>query len=184
MDQNHARAFSYLEQTKETLLANLSASDPLILATRTGEKWSPIEHCYHVYLAEKVSRNYCIKKLSYQPQLQNAGFTNQLRIWAFKVIEWTPIKFKAPKAINDLSFPKNLNLELIRQEWAKDRIELKGFLTTLDPSLVHKKIYKHPFAGRLTIGGMLAFFQFHQDRHWNHIRRDYGIDYSSGTRIN
>jgi hypothetical protein len=113
--------------------------------------------------------------LSYQPELQDARFTNQLRIWAFKVIEWTPIKFKAPKAINDQSFPENLHLELIRQEWAKDRIELKEFLTTLDSALVHKEIYKHPFAGRLTIGGMLAFFQFHQDRHGTHIRRDYGI---------
>ena len=87
----------------------------------------------------------------------------------------TPIKFKAPKAISDQEFPENLNLEMVRQEWANERIEFKDFLETLDPSLVHKEIYKQPFVGRLTIGGMLQFFQFHQDRHGNHIRRDYNI---------
>ena len=175
MDKSHASAFEYLEQTKEVLLSNLAERDPVYIASRKNNKWSPIEQCYHVYLAEKLSRKYCVKKLSYQPELQDAGLKTRFRIWALKTIELTPIKFKAPKAINDQVFPENLNLELVLQEWSKERGELNDFLETLNPSYVDKEIYRQPFVGRLTIGGMLNFFEFHQDRHRNHIKRNYDI---------
>ena len=80
MDKRHATAVEYLEQSKEKLLANLEEKYPVYLATRKWDKWSPNEHCYHIYLAEKGSRKYYVKKLSYNPELQNAGIKNQIRI--------------------------------------------------------------------------------------------------------
>ena len=175
MFKNYSRTFEQLEKSKEGLLRNLADENPQQIAIRKNNKWSPIEHCYHVYLAEKLSRKYCIKKLSFNHELKDAGFKNQFRIWALMTIEWMPIKFKAPKAIDEQVFPENLDLNLVREGWTKDRQELKSFLTNLDPSYINKEIYKQPSVGRLTIGGMLQFFQFHLNRHRSHIRRDYGI---------
>ena len=142
---------------------------------RKNGKWSPIEHSYHVHLAEMYSRKYCVKKLSFNPALKRAGIMTQLRIWALQTIEWMPVKFKAPKAIDQDVFPPNLSLDQVADEWSVERLELKRFLQDLDPSYLHKEIYKQPTVGRVTIEGMLRFFQYHLDRHRHHIKRDYHI---------
>lgn len=176
MDLTLAYAFDRLEYTREALLDKISAHDHTHISTRKKKKWSPVEQCYHVYLAENLSRQYCIKKLSFKPELEDAGLKTQLRVMALKAMERLPLKFKAPKNINEQAFPPDLNLETVRQVWAEDRKELKSFLENLDPALLNKEIYKQPSVGRLTIAGMLEFFQFHQDRHQEHIRKIYGID--------
>ena len=169
MNQEHAYAFDRLQYSREALLDRLGEHNHDALSMRKKKKWSPLEQCYHVHLAEKFSRLYCIKKLSFNPELNDAGLTSWLRVFALKTFERVPFKFKAPKAINEAAFPENINLEMLREVWTSDRQELKSFLDNLDEQLVNKEIYKQPTVGRLTIGGMLEFFQFHQDRHQKHI---------------
>jgi hypothetical protein len=175
MEKSYEHSFDRLEKKKENLLKKLSEQTAEVIESRKNCKWSPVEQCYHVHLAEKLSRKYCIKKLSFNPDLEDAAIKTSFRVLTLKIIEWTPFKFTAPKTINEQVFPESLNFDMMCQEWEKDREELKAFLDNLDPSLSNKEIYKQPMVGRLTIGGMLEFFEFHLDRHCHHIRKDYSI---------
>lgn len=175
MEKKYAAAFGRLEKSKEDLLSLLADRDAQYISCRKSNKWSPLEQCYHVYLAEMLSRKYCVKKLSFNPELKEAGFLNQWRIWALKTIELLPLKFTAPEAISEQVFPESLTLETVARVWSEERQALRGFLEKMNPALINKEIYKQPTVGRLTISGMLEFFQFHLDRHVHHIKRDYGI---------
>ncbi len=172
MHKKYTSAFEHLERSKEALLQQLSSYTPAELSSSQNGKWSPLQHTYHLFLAEEVSLKYVIKKLSFNPQLKKAGISHQLKIWALNFIEITPFKFKAPAVISEQAFPENLTLEMVRTRWAYERINLKDFLTNLDQNLHDKEIYKQPSVGRLTIKGMLHFFQFHHDRHKKHIDRE------------
>ena len=176
MDKKHAQLFESLEKSKAALLSKLNDADYTMISTRNNDKWSPLEQCYHLYLAEHLSRKYCAKKLSFNPKLKTAGLITKLRLWTIKFIEVLPLKFKAPNTVNEQRFPADLSLEMVKKLWADERLELKIFLETLDSSLVNKEIYKQTIVGRLTIAGMLDFFQFHFDRHKSHIKRDYSIN--------
>ena len=132
MEKSYLKKFNQLEKSKELLLHKLEKRDSEFLITRKNGKWSPVEHCYHVFLAEMYSRKYCVKKLSYNPELKDAGIKTQLRLWTLKLSEVLPIKFKAPKTINEQVFPEDLNLEMIFRVWGQERNELKNFLENLD----------------------------------------------------
>ena len=175
MKKSYSLALANLEKSKEDLIHLIAKNDHQYISSRKNGKWSPLEQCYHLHMAEMLSRKYCEKKLSFNPELKDAGYKNSLRLWLLQLIEYLPLKFKAPTAVGQQSFPENLNLDMVTMEWSHQREQLGRFLENLDPSYVDKEIYKQPMVGRLTIGGMLKFFQFHIDRHRSHIKRDYGI---------
>ena len=175
MNSSYIQQFKALEDAKANLLSILAQSDEDDLKQRVDLKWSPLEHCYHVYLAEKLSRMYCEKKLSFDPVLKKAGFLTKLRLWGLKIIELVPLKFKAPQAINQNAFPEHLSLEMVADEWEQERKALNSFLDKVDPKYHDKELFKQPLAGRLTIGGMLEFFLFHLQRHQSHIKTQYKI---------
>ncbi len=175
MKKSYTHALERLTKKKDELLDAVEAHDSKYIITRKNNRWSPLEHCYHLYLAEHISRKYCVKKLSFNPLLEDIGMGSQLRIWGLKLMEVVPLKFKAPEAISEQVFPADLNVESVRHQWSAERVELKRFLADLDPALYSKQIYRHPMVGRLSIDGMLEFFLFHIDRHAQHVKRYYGI---------
>ncbi|MEL6277183.1 MAG: DinB family protein, partial [Bacteroidota bacterium] len=63
------------------------------------------------------------------------------------------------------ALPKQASLAATLQEWRKVRQELNDYLKELDSDLFKKQVYKHPFSGRISIDGMLAFFLAHFQRH-------------------
>lgn len=114
---------------------------------------------------------YVKKKLSYQPELKRAGIGSSLRTTFVNSYLRSPLKRKAPKIISGDNLPEESTFWEVVKIWKTDREEMRRYLEELPDDLFKKQVYKHPFAGRMTLNGMLSFFQQHYERHLKQIRR-------------
>jgi hypothetical protein len=161
-----------LDEKLTRLLHNLKVYSEDQLNRKPSENgWSIIQVMHHLMLAESGSIKYVRKKLSYNPELKNAGVKTALRELALNTYLNSPIKRKAPDAISGDNLPAHASFWKTAQEWKQQRLELREFLETMPPDLLKKEVYKHPFVGRLSIMGMLRFFENHFDRHNKQIKR-------------
>lgn len=133
--------------------------------------WSPLQVLQHLKQAEELSMRYLQKKLSYNPELKGAGLLSGLRSWLLKTYLRAPFKFKAPKNVDTTDMPRDLSLKNITKEWMAIRRELREFLASLPDDIYSKEVYRHPFAGRLTLAGMVDFFEEHFRRHQRQVQR-------------
>ena len=133
--------------------------------------WSALQVTNHLVLSEKLSLAYCKKKLSFQPQLKKAGVLGSLKSALVQFYLWSPIKAKAPKGISTEVLPENDTVDSVHQKWKVVREEMARFINDLPEEYVDKEVYKHPFGGRLSIDGMMAFFQAHLERHRKQIQK-------------
>ncbi|MEZ4990166.1 MAG: DinB family protein [Saprospiraceae bacterium] len=151
--------FSQLEAYSEEQLNR--QPDPAI--------WSPLMVVKHMMLAEGYAQAYVKKKLSYDPKIGKAGLMAALRSIVLTVYFRSPLKWDAPKAIGDDALAGTYELKDLQEEWLQQRKELEQLLTELPPHRYEEEVYKHPFAGRLSIKGMLHFYQGHFERHRRQI---------------
>jgi len=133
--------------------------------------WSPLQVLYHLLLAEKLSLGYIKKKLSYDPELPKVDWRARLRTFVLDTYLKTPLRRKAPDNVNETKFPDDLSLEQIAKEWRVSRQDLRRYFEGLEPELFSRQVYKHPFAGRMSLAGMLSFFETHFDRHYRQIKK-------------
>jgi len=63
--------------------------------------------------------------------------------------------------------PERSTLAVTRDEWDKARQDISDMLARFGADDLNKATYKHPLAGRLTIGQMLGFHKHHFNRHRN-----------------
>ena len=122
-------------------------------------------------MSENYSLQYVKKKLSFNPELKNAGVKAAIRELALNTYLSSPFKWKAPEAISGDNLPDHETFWKTVQTWKNQRIELREFLETLPDELLKKEIYKHPFTGRISISGMLQFFNQHFNRHNKQIQK-------------
>lgn len=133
------------------------------------EVWSPLMVTKHMMLAEGQSVKYLQKKLSFDPVIDKAGLLSRLRSWVLDLYFRSPIRRKAPEAIGDDALQGPHDLENLRTQWLAYRSELRQLLATVPPARYQEEVYKHPIVGRLSLSGMLQFFQGHFDRHRRQI---------------
>jgi uncharacterized damage-inducible protein DinB len=133
--------------------------------------WSAMQIMYHMLLAENYAYLYLKKKLSFQPELPDAGIRNYYKTMLLRFYLAAPFKFKAPAGVSDEALPEESDLKEIAKQWKSNRMQLRDFMNTFPESHYRKSIYKHPFAGKLTLDGMLQFFEGHFDRHRKQILR-------------
>ncbi|NBC08058.1 MAG: hypothetical protein GVY26_12770 [Bacteroidetes bacterium] len=133
--------------------------------------WSPLQVMHHLILAEGGSLGYVKKKLSFQPRLSKLGFGDRFRAFMLNFYLVLPFKFKAPKGVGDEALPERSTFEETQGEWLQVRAELRAYLEGLPEGHFSKSLYKHPFAGRMSLKGMLQFFGSHVERHAAQIDR-------------
>lgn len=133
--------------------------------------WSPLMVVKHLMMAEEYSMKYVQKKLSFNPDIPGTGIHTHLRSWVLEFYFISPFKWEAPKAIADENLTGPHEIETLKQQWWEQRTQLKKLLEEISPDRYHQEVYKHPFAGRLSISGMLRFFQGHFKRHRKQIER-------------
>lgn len=133
--------------------------------------WSILQVMQHVMLAEKLSVGYVRKKTSRPETLKKAGFGYFFRYAVLKIFLALPFKFKAPAVVSEDKFPEESNFEKVVAEWKMVRSDLVQLLEGIHPSWQDKEIFKHAVAGRMTLDGMLTFFEDHFDRHLKQIER-------------
>ena len=133
-------------------------------------KWSISEILTHVLTSEKLSLGYMLKKSNRINELNDSGPWESLKMMLLKMSQRLPLKFKAPKVVVDHT-PEALSKGALTNAWHQHLNELQTFLETIEDKNIRKKIYKHPFAGRLDARQALQFFQEHFHHHLPQVRK-------------
>ncbi len=81
-----------------------------------------------------------------------------------------PLRFKAPKVVLE-STPELIPFDELVRQWDLLRLELHSHLVKLPNAHIHKLVYKHPIAGRLSLPQALQFFAEHINHHKPQIKR-------------
>ena len=167
-----ALIFSKLDAELIDLLEDLKDQPDHVLNEKPIEgKWSVLQTMYHLILTEELSLQYVKKKLSYNPELNNAGIKTFFRRVLLNLYADAPLKFKAPVRVNESNMPDEMRFWEVVKKWKDIREETKEYLNSLPNELFTKEVYKHPFVGKLTLKDMLNFFDGHFHRHKKQINR-------------
>ena len=172
MNAKTTRALDRLEADTKELLTYLNRYDHQALNSNPKPNtFSALQNLEHLMKSELMSQQYVQKKLSFEPRLKKAGLLTGLRLGWMRVGNRLPIKLKAPKFIAQESLPAESEFYEIVKRWRDQRTALRTYLDELPEELHDKEIFKHPFAGRMTLYGMVVFFRDHLHRHKKQIRR-------------
>lgn len=171
MNKTLEKLFQRLEEQRNTLLQNLQTHSPQQLAAKpSSDKWSALEILTHLYTSERLSFGYIKKKSQGIQHLKNAGLQQAFLVPILKISQRLPFKFKAPNVVKE-NTPEALPLDILISQWNLMRIELKSHLENIPDKHVHKLVYKHPIAGRLSLPQALQFFAEHINHHKPQIKR-------------
>lgn len=172
LSASFVRRYANLDNKLTKLLDELKQHPDEFLNKSPGEgQWSALQTMYHVMLAEKKAHQYIHKKLSFHPTLKKAGVASWGRQALLKTYLNSPVKAKAPAAVGDQVIPTDLTFWEIAKPWKENRADFLQYLHTIPVEYIDKEIYKHPGAGRMSLNGMLSFFETHFDRHLKQIYR-------------
>ncbi len=128
--------------------------------------WSAMQCLHHLMLAEAFSAQYIRKKLQAAPsELPKKGFREWFNSKKLSLFMRLPIKIKAPTYIDTEQLPAHSELAPTLAAWRAQRQSLRQYLESLDEAVFDLEIFKHPIAGKLTLGSMLGFFNEHLLRH-------------------
>ncbi|NNF33458.1 MAG: DinB family protein [Saprospiraceae bacterium] len=162
--------FNTLEEERNSLFSILNDYNDESINQQPGpQKWSAQQVINHLILSEKHSVGYCQKKLSFNPDLKNAGIGSAIKAWTVINYFKLPLKINAPKGIDTPALPTYESIEETKRKWKIERENMKQFLENVDNQYLDKELYKHPFAGRLTLQGMMKFFIAHFRHHRKQI---------------
>ncbi|MCO6493199.1 MAG: DinB family protein [Phaeodactylibacter sp.] len=166
------RRLARMNQRLQSLLDELSAHDNETLNRQPADGgWSALQVMHHLILAEEGSVKYVKKKLSFNPGLEPAGLASGWRSFLLNFYFGLPFKFKAPPGVGDGALPARSDFRETSERWLAGRKALREYLESLPPDLFRKSIYRHPFAGRMSLEGMVKFFDGHFERHRKQIER-------------
>lgn len=172
MDQKVEKQLQLIDQKLSHLFVDLQQYSLEKLKNKpTPESWSVLDVLQHLILVENASVKYVQKKLSFNPKLSNVNVGTVWRMFILKSYNWLPFKLKAPSYVNEQNFSKTAELNELIAKWQAQRHQLRDYLQTLPADVYNKEIYKHPIAGRLSLNGMLQFFDGHFDRHYKQIQK-------------
>ena len=160
--------YLYFEKSRNKLLKDLQSIDDTQLNTPSAEgKWSIGQILAHLLQVEQVTISSIQHKLQ-QEELHTVSLKNKVRAVLLKLALNSGMKFKAPPAV--ATVPTIVSLEQIRQQWDETRYKLEDLLTELPPALLDKCLFRHPYAGMLTISQTLTFLQDHFNHHLHQIQ--------------
>jgi uncharacterized damage-inducible protein DinB len=166
------RQFRNLDQKKSQLMERLLALPKETYDTQPSSGgWSAGQAANHIYLSEQLSLAYLKKKLSYPETVPPFHIKSWVATWLLKFTLRTPYKAKAPKAINMWEQQVVLGPVELNEKWDLLRSDLKAFVEKNDQAFGSHLVYKHPYAGRMTMYQMLIFFNDHMAHHMRQIDR-------------
>jgi len=158
-----------IQSQQVSIFKELARIDFETLKIKPSEnEWSVIEILQHIYLIELVSLKYIQKKLQFVDYLPKRKLISALRYNLMKAISLTPAKFKAPKFKIIAEFN---SLEEAQIKWAQLRAALELTLEKTPNSVIDGLLWKHAFAGKMSVYHMILFFHDHSERHKKQIER-------------
>lgn len=158
-----------LEETRNRLLDELEGLDEELLNRPAAEgKWSINQIIAHLVQSEQLTNSYLQRKMREESH-ETAGLSHVVRSLLLRVALNTGMKFKAPEAAAHM--PAHAALSSLRNQWDAARYQLEDTLTELPQDMLGKCIFRHPYAGMLTMPQTLTFLQDHFSHHARQIAR-------------
>lgn len=156
--------FDRLEALKNEARRYFSAysEDALNRPPQPG-KWGALQHMAHIVSSESKGLGYMAKKIQGADRVGRAGFREKTMGVLLNAFLKTGIKFKAPAVLDEPQ--PHYTVDELFTLWDGLRGQYTTFLQTMDDTMAHKLIYKHPMAGRLTPVQALEFMGTHLKRH-------------------
>ncbi len=124
---------------------------------------------HHVVTAEALTLGYIRKKMQAGAALETAGPASRLRLLALQVTLALPLRFKAPTTAGDV--PTESELRALRARWDEVRRSLDELVRSFPPELEDRLVFRHPYAGRMTLAHALGTLQAHLDHHIPQVER-------------
>jgi uncharacterized damage-inducible protein DinB len=171
MNRALEKIYTVLEVQRSDLFNQLQGCTPAQLQSKPSpSSWSVLQILTHLYASEKLSFNYIKKKSLGIQTVGNAGLRQLMLMPILKISQRLPLRFKAPKVVVE-NTPEPLTLEQLIDQWSLLRLELKVHLENVSDGNLKKLVYKHPFAGRLSLPQAMQFFAEHINHHQPQIKK-------------
>ena len=158
-------------ELKKKILINLitSLSDEKYNQQPSSGSWSVAQAANHIFLSEQLSTAYIRKKLSYPDTLLPFQIKSWGGVYLIKLVLWSGYKRKAPVNINMWEQQPILSQADLEQQWSKLRADMITLIEKHQEAFGSHMVYRHPFAGRMTMHQMLIFFNDHMAHHMKQI---------------
>jgi uncharacterized damage-inducible protein DinB len=162
--------FERLESSRRALLDSLAGLPEGALRRQPApDAWSIVQVIGHLTMADEATLGYLRKKMQAPAAIPPAGIMSWVRMMAVAVVLRSPLRRKAPVQTADP--PAAVGLAEARERWDRVRTEWAAFLDAFPLEMEARAVFKHPFAGRMSIGHTLAFMEEHQRHHARQIAR-------------
>ena len=169
MQRDLERAFARLEATRQELLALAASHDEAAFNRRPRpQAWSAAQVVEHVMISEALSLGYVRKKMQAGAALPKAGPLSALRLLGLQLYLASPLRTRAPAA--SAGVPEHSALDELSARWDGMREEWRTLLESFPPELLGRMVFRHPFAGLLSLTHALGFLQAHLDHHARQVR--------------
>lgn len=164
--------FEKLEEKKQHLMQLISSLPPERYLTQPHPtSWSVAQAANHIYMSESLSYAYLKKKLTYPETIPPFNLRSWGAVLLIKAVLFTQYKRKAPKMIDMWNQQPILSASDLEEKWTSMRKDLFSIIDTHQSAFGKHLVYKHPFAGRMTMHQMLIFLNDHMGHHIKQIQR-------------
>jgi uncharacterized damage-inducible protein DinB len=161
-----------LAKAKKALFEMLeSLSEQEYTQQPAANAWSVAQTANHVFMSEQLSLAYLKKKLSYPETVPPYHFKSWLGVWGIKLVFATSWRRKAPKHINMWGDQPIYSRTELREKWDQLSEEMASFIHTHQEHFSRHLVYRHPFAGRMTMRQMLIFMHDHLHHHTRQVKK-------------
>ena len=159
-----------LDHSLEEMIAFLDGLDTEQLHRKPNNKWSAAQVFEHLHDSEKGTMAYLKKKLQAPPSEVPSGGIKAFisSIILKRALRSRKNQFRVPKVLSDIS--EKPDYTELKKSYLDTRKEMRKLLSTIDSKHSKKAYFKHPRAGRLTVGQTLGFLEDHFDRHFDQIK--------------
>lgn len=163
--------FNRIEKDRIELEKTLAGITPeqFVKQPKPG-RWSIAEIVSHLKVADQLSLEYMKKKSLGIESVGDTGFVEEVKMLLFIISQRAPLKFKAPKIVSQKT-PENIDMVTLLKQWEVIRHDLKDFLNKIPEPFIKRKIYRHPFMGRIDARLFLQATYEHYHHHLPQIKR-------------